>query len=177
MGRYAFMWQQSSAAGGTSEPMPFLERVQTWPDTFANARGINDDGVIVGWTHSGGQTVGFTGSASRGYELLVPPGGAVAGALVYCQASTMPVRWPASSRTLMPIHLLPSWVHRRTNSLNVRTRTPPSGRRDRFPASVITAPPCATISLAGNRQLTATTGRSSYVIHRRKGDSRGWEIP
>ena len=85
LGRYAFVWQQSSPANGTSEPMPFLERVQTWPDSFANARGINDDGVIVGWTHSGAQTVGFTGSASRGYQFLVPPGGEVAGALVYCQ--------------------------------------------------------------------------------------------
>jgi hypothetical protein len=52
---------------------------------FANARGINDDGVIVGWTHYGGQTVGFVGSASRGYQLLVPPGGEVSGALIYRQ--------------------------------------------------------------------------------------------
>ena len=85
IGRYAFIWQQSSATIGTSEPMPFVERVQTWPDTFANARGINDDGVIVGWTHSGGQTVGFVGSASRGYQFLVPPGGEVAGVSTYCQ--------------------------------------------------------------------------------------------
>jgi uncharacterized membrane protein len=85
LGRYAFIWQQSSATSGTLEPMPFLERVQTWPDGFANGRGINDDGVIVGWTHSGGQTVGFVGSASRGYQLLVPPGGEVAGVSSYCQ--------------------------------------------------------------------------------------------
>ena len=65
--------------------MPFLERVQTWPDVFANGRGINDDGVIVGWTHSSGQTVGFVGSALRGYQLLVPPGGEVAGVSTYCQ--------------------------------------------------------------------------------------------
>jgi uncharacterized membrane protein len=85
MGRYAFIWQQSSATNGASESMPFLERVQTWPDGFANARGVNDEGDIVGWTHSGGQTAGFVGSAARGYQLLVPPGGEAAGALVYCQ--------------------------------------------------------------------------------------------
>ncbi len=84
LGRYAFIWQQSAAPNGNLEP--FLERVQTWPNGRSNARGINDDGIIVGWTRSdGGPIVGFVGSASRGYQLLVPPGGEVAGAIIYCQ--------------------------------------------------------------------------------------------
>lgn len=81
-GRYAFIWQQSPSANGTL--VPFLERINV-ADGFANARGINDEGVITGWAHSAGLTVGFVGSAYRGYQLLVPPGGNAPGASSYCQ--------------------------------------------------------------------------------------------
>jgi probable HAF family extracellular repeat protein len=84
LGRYAFIWQLGTSGAGTAQLVPFLARV-TLGDSFANARGINDAGVIVGWTRSGGQTVGFVGSASEGYQLLVPPGGDAAGATSYCQ--------------------------------------------------------------------------------------------
>ena len=65
LGRYAFTWQLGTSNGGTRELVPFLERV-TLADGFANARGINDEGIIAGWTRSSGQTVGFVGSASEG---------------------------------------------------------------------------------------------------------------
>ena len=81
-GRYAFIWQQSASVNGTL--VAFLERINI-ADGFANARGINDDGVITGWAQSGGLIVGFVGSAYRGYQLLVPPGGNSAGASSYCQ--------------------------------------------------------------------------------------------
>ncbi len=84
IGRYAFIWQLGATGSSTSELVPFLERIRL-ADGGANARGINDAGVIVGWTSSGGQTVGFVGSASEGYQLLVPPGGDAAGATSYCQ--------------------------------------------------------------------------------------------
>ena len=80
-GRYAFIWQQSASANRAL--VPFLERINV-ADGFANARGINDEGVITGWAHSGGLAVGFVGSASRGYRLLVPPGGNAPN-LSYCQ--------------------------------------------------------------------------------------------
>jgi probable HAF family extracellular repeat protein len=80
-GRYAFIWQQSASANRAL--VPFLERINV-ADGFANARGINDEGVITGWAHSGGLAVGFVGSASRGYQLLVPPGGNAPN-LSYCQ--------------------------------------------------------------------------------------------
>lgn len=84
LGRYAFIWQLGTTGSSTSELVPFLERIRL-ADGNANARGINDWGVIVGWTLSGGQTLGFVGSASEGYQLLVPPGGDAAGATSYCQ--------------------------------------------------------------------------------------------
>jgi hypothetical protein len=80
-GRYAFIWQQTASANAT---VPFLERINVG-DGLANARGINDDGVIAGWAHSGGLTVGFVGSAYRGYQLLVPPAGKAPGTSSYCQ--------------------------------------------------------------------------------------------
>jgi hypothetical protein len=83
LGRYAFIWQQS--ASGNGAPVPFIERIKV-PDGFAtNARGINDDGVITGWARSGVLTVGFVGSASQGYQLLVPPAGNVPGTSSFCQ--------------------------------------------------------------------------------------------
>jgi hypothetical protein len=84
LGRYAFIWQPGASASDTGELAPYLDRIRL-ADGFANARGINDEGIIAGWAHSGGQTVGFVGSAARGYQLLVPPGGDAAGATTHCQ--------------------------------------------------------------------------------------------
>ena len=84
LGRYAFIWQQSPSGNGSQALVPFFERIELG-DGYTNARGINDEGVIVGWAQASGQRVGFVGSASRGYQLLVPPGGDAAGVSSYCQ--------------------------------------------------------------------------------------------
>ncbi len=70
LGRYAFVWQQGTIADDERELLPFLDRIKV---DFGNssARGINDSGVIVGFTGSG---KGFVGSDARGYEVLTVPG-------------------------------------------------------------------------------------------------------
>ena len=84
LGRYAFISQPNTLGTGATASVPFLERIRL-ADGKANARGINDEGVITGWALSNGQTVGFVGSESRGYQVLVPPGGDVAGNMAFCQ--------------------------------------------------------------------------------------------
>jgi hypothetical protein len=83
LGRYAFVWQQGTLVKGKRELAPFLARLKIADvNTGAAARGINDAGVIVGFTNSG---VGFVGSDSRGFQLLIPPGGDAPGASVACE--------------------------------------------------------------------------------------------
>ena len=53
---------------------------------------FNDDGVITGWAHSGGLTVGFVGSAYRGYQLLYRRQATPPELRVTARASTMPDR-------------------------------------------------------------------------------------
>jgi len=81
LGRYAFIWQQGTRVSGGRTLLPFLARSQM-ANANSAARGINDRGVIVGFTNSG---VGFVGSDSRGFQLLIPPGGDAAGANVACE--------------------------------------------------------------------------------------------
>jgi len=81
LGRYAFVWQQGTLVRGARELPPFLARLKI-ADVNTAARGINDAGVIVGFTNSG---VGFVGSDSRGFQLLIPPGGDAPGASVACE--------------------------------------------------------------------------------------------
>ena len=81
LGRYAFVWQQGTLVRGARELPPFLARLKI-ADVNTAARGINDAGVIVGFTNSG---VGFVGSDSRGFQLLIPPGGDAPGASVTCE--------------------------------------------------------------------------------------------
>lgn len=83
LGRYAFIWQQGTLVKGARQLAPFLARF-TIADGGTAARGINDAGVIVGFTGSGGSAVGFVGSASGGFQLLIPPGGDAAGAVAIC---------------------------------------------------------------------------------------------
>src|SRR5215472_2431472 len=80
-GRYAFIWQQGTLVHGNRTLAPFLSRIRIG-DVGTAARGINDAGVIVGFANSG---VGFVGSDSRGFQLLVPPGGDAPGASVVCE--------------------------------------------------------------------------------------------
>jgi hypothetical protein len=75
LGRYAFVWQQGLLKKGKNELVPFLERVGVVGPGSA-ARGINDAGLITGFTVVGGETVGFVGNSARGYQLLIPPGAA-----------------------------------------------------------------------------------------------------
>ena len=80
-GRYAFVWQQGTLVKGTRQLPPFLARIQIANSNSA-ARGINDAGVIVGFTNSG---VGFVGNDSRGFQQLIPPGGDAPGAIIACE--------------------------------------------------------------------------------------------
>ena len=80
-GRYAFVWQQGTLDKDGRTLEPFLARVKI-DNSGSAARGINDAGVIVGFTGSG---LGFVGNDARGYERLVPPGGDAAGAGVICE--------------------------------------------------------------------------------------------
>jgi hypothetical protein len=89
IGKYAFVWQQGTLAKGERKLLPFLDRIKIDFKIDADgsaARGINDSGVIVGFTGSAAGTYeGFVGSDSRGYQLLVPPGGDAAGVSTICQ--------------------------------------------------------------------------------------------
>ena len=71
--------EPSSWAG--AKLAPFLTRL-TIAGVNSAARGINNAGVIVGFTGSG---VGFVGSDSRGFQLLIPPGGDAPGAIAGCE--------------------------------------------------------------------------------------------
>jgi hypothetical protein len=79
-GRYGFIWQQSTVGKDGQQLVPFLAQFRIAAANTA-ARGINDDGLVVGFTNAG---FGFVGSDSRGFEMLVPPGGDVAGASTAC---------------------------------------------------------------------------------------------
>jgi hypothetical protein len=79
--RYAYIWQQ----GTLGKRVPFLDRIRV-ADRDSSGRGINDAGITVGYTgRPDGTDVGFVGSDSRGFRLLVPPGGDAAGAGVICE--------------------------------------------------------------------------------------------
>jgi hypothetical protein len=85
LGRYAFISQPRTSNVGTRTLVPFLDRIVVAAGP-SSARGINDAGVITGYTvNSAGQQVGFVGNASHGYQLLVPPGGDAAGVNTFCQ--------------------------------------------------------------------------------------------
>jgi len=79
-GRYAFVWQQGTLGNDGHQLAPFLAKFSIGENGSA-ARGINDAGLIVGFLNSGG---GFVGNESRGFILLVPPGGDAAGAFAGC---------------------------------------------------------------------------------------------
>lgn len=78
-GSYAFIWQQGTFTKAKAGSVPFL-------DTFlvnnerGRARGINDAGVIVGFTNS----AGFVGNAVLGYQLLKVPGAGSGTGATFC---------------------------------------------------------------------------------------------
>jgi len=81
-GRYGFIWQQGTLVQGNRALAPFLAQIRIGEANTA-ARGINDAGVIVGFLSSG-TAAGFVGSDSRGFQLLIPPGGDAPGVTVAC---------------------------------------------------------------------------------------------
>jgi hypothetical protein len=81
LGRYGFIWQQGALVKGNRVLEPFLARVTVGNSNTAY-RGINDAGLVVGFTAAG---FGFVGGDSRGFQPLVPPGGDSAGANVSCE--------------------------------------------------------------------------------------------
>ena len=83
VGRYAFVWQQQTIVKGTDQLLPFLARSQIVGADSA-ARGINDAGLIVGFSNPG-SPVGWVGNDARGFQLLVPPGGDAPGVGVACE--------------------------------------------------------------------------------------------
>jgi hypothetical protein len=82
-GRYGFVWQQQTLVKDGLELAPFLAKIRI-ADVGTVARGINDAGVIVGFLSGTAAGGGFVGSESRGFELLIPPGGDAAGAFAVC---------------------------------------------------------------------------------------------
>jgi hypothetical protein len=86
IGRYGFVWQRRTITKGKRELRPFLARLKIDVDNTnppTNIRGINDSGVVVGFTTN--PAGGFVGNEARGYQRLVPPGGEVPGNVTFCQ--------------------------------------------------------------------------------------------
>ena len=85
VGRYGFVWQQGTIIDGKRELLPFLDRL-TIGAGGAATRGINDSGVVVGFTNNpDGTNDGFVGSDALGYQRLVLPGGEVPGNSTFCE--------------------------------------------------------------------------------------------
>jgi hypothetical protein len=82
-GRYAFIWQQETLVKDGQQLAPFLDQFRI-AGVNTVARGINDGGVIVGFLSGTAAGGGFVGNDSRGFELLIPPGGDAAGAFAAC---------------------------------------------------------------------------------------------
>ena|SRR2546422_34237 len=75
IGGCAFIWQMGIFNNGKSAAVPFLDRVRI-AGGFARARGINDAGLIAGFTpdETNSMIVGFVGNSVRGFQLLTAPG-------------------------------------------------------------------------------------------------------
>ncbi len=81
---YGFIWQQGKFENGNGQ-VPFIDRflVANENRLGIRARGINDAGLIVGFTGSGSS--GFVGNTVLGFQLLNVPGDHVHGASTICE--------------------------------------------------------------------------------------------
>ena len=85
IGRYGFVWQQGTIIKGKRKLLPFLDRLKIGA-AGAATRGINDSGVVVGFTSNpDGTSDSFVGNEALGYQRLVPPGGEVPGNSTFCE--------------------------------------------------------------------------------------------
>jgi hypothetical protein len=83
---YGFVWQQETITKGKRELVPFLDRFKVDVNTInTSGRGINDSGLVTGFTTNLTGGNGFVGSAAGGYQRLVAPGGEVAGNSTICE--------------------------------------------------------------------------------------------
>jgi hypothetical protein len=75
VGQYAFIWQMGTFTNGKRGFVRFLDRIRVAAG-FARARGINDAGLIIGFSsdETDSTTVGFVGNSVHGYQLLTVPG-------------------------------------------------------------------------------------------------------
>jgi len=76
IGGCAFIWQMGIFTNANSAAVPFLDRIRI-AGGFARARGINDRGLIAGFTDADeteSSVVGFVGNSVRGFQLLTVPG-------------------------------------------------------------------------------------------------------
>ncbi len=69
LGDYSFTWQQNTSARG--QHTAYFDRF-TVNNRPSRVRGINDAGVVVGYTSDG--TAGFVGNSATGFRLLHLPG-------------------------------------------------------------------------------------------------------
>lgn len=81
-GTYAFVWQQQPTTKVGIERANFIQRMQLLEGN-TKARGINDAGLIAGFT-LGDTSFGYVGNSSLGFQVLAPPGADEAGAQTYC---------------------------------------------------------------------------------------------
>src|SRR5262249_16377996 len=83
---YGFVWQRGTINEGKRELRAFLARIKI-SGLNTSTRGINDSGVVVGFTSgAAGTNDGFVGSDALGYQRLVAPGGEIAGNTTFCSS-------------------------------------------------------------------------------------------
>src|SRR5882762_330718 len=86
IGPYAFVWQMDTFASGKPGVTRFIDRIRIAAG-FARARGINDAGLITGFSadETDSTGVGFVGNSVHGFHLLTVPGATPENGGTVCQ--------------------------------------------------------------------------------------------